>query len=190
MADIVNIDDARLTMLRLAEKAFIARRNELESAHIDHGQLAEKYRIYTRRRENGSVDETDEELERDGSVARGIIDAAYDTMHIEGRRLANQIAMSIGAGDLRENDIVLSPRTAELLTVATIYRAPEPELSEVTLTSDGKPIERQQHSWPLDTNGRPIMDGIPTISYERWWAGGLRVSGKVHSISRQLLDAD
>lgn len=79
------------------------------------------------------------------------------------------------------------------LVVAEVFRPEQIELGEVTATSDGKPIVRDQHPWDIDPEeGKPIFDveRADWVRYERWWQGGPRSLGWVHPATRKVVDVD
>lgn len=128
----------------------------------------------------------DRDIEASGTVALDRITAARAVRDAARRALGKKIAASVGI--FQVGDQVITPLSYnEPLTVAAVYMPGDEQLIEVTFTADGGPIIATAHSWPLDADGHPVIDDEPTVRYERWWAGGVRVAGYVHPETRCLI---
>jgi hypothetical protein len=186
----------RLAALRPLEQTYKTTMAATRAARIEHGPLADEYRAYawskTSAEATGEPFEGDDILERNGQAAQDAIEAAFQAMRTAQQALGAEIARMCADAEFVEGDTILARDAETVLTVASIYRAPEATLSEVTFTADGLPIVKEQHSWSV-VDGKVVVvlaDGATAVKYERWWQGGLRVAGTCHSESRKLIDVD
>lgn len=192
-ANIADLSEKRLAPLKPLEATFTDALADLRTVTEENGPVADEFRRYKWNRTTAASTnedfEVDEILERNGQAAEDAIEAAFQTMRTAQLELAAQIAMMVAGSLFSEGDEIRSPYADAPMVVASIYRAPDASLSEVTFTTDGDPIIKDLHSWEM-IEGQPQPDGVVHAHYERWSLNGVRVRGTFHPVSRRLIDIE
>lgn len=187
-----------LSRVELAHAVWRLAIEQWRDEQVAHADALADHEAQEKERANAQVDGKpfvrDAHVYALGMAAVDVTSRARRQVLAEHQACVDAISLAIRAGFFEEGDQFFSPLWEEPLTVAALFVPPaaEPELGEVTATSDGKSISHNQHPWDLDGDGKPIfdIDRSEWVRFERWWGGGPRVIGWVHPITRRIVETD